>query len=107
MNEIQSWGKSFPAVLQRSDGHARIAAALGGIIVGSAFALACFEFSPPKSKLEQLFDFRTVQVVVPVAIMAVFFWGMFLCYSRWRRVRAAEQVVTSGLVESAAKYPVA
>ena len=31
-----------------------------------------------------------VQVVVPISILAVFFWGLFLCLHRWRRIRACQ-----------------
>jgi biopolymer transport protein ExbB/TolQ len=48
-----------------------------------------------------MFDLREVQVVVPISILTVFFWGLFLCYHRWQRVKAAEYVSGFNLIVSA------
>jgi biopolymer transport protein ExbB/TolQ/DNA-directed RNA polymerase subunit RPC12/RpoP len=96
------WGDT-PALLKRSDARSRVVAALVGITFGLVFSLLCFQFAPPKSTLEQLFDFRSVQVIVPLSIMAVFFWGLLLCTFRWRRIIACEKVATPELADKAAK----
>lgn len=90
-----------PGILKRGEGFARFTAAVLGIAVGIGLSLLCYWMSPRTSLLSRMFDFRDLQVVVPISILVVFFWGLFLCYHRWRRVRAVEQISSPKLLSGA------
>jgi biopolymer transport protein ExbB/TolQ len=100
-SEPAGWGGETPSVLKQPEGRARVSAAIGGIVLGVCVAVLCFFIVPHGSILGRMFDLREVQVVVPISILTVFFWGLFLCYHRWQRVKAAEYVSGFNLIVSA------
>jgi biopolymer transport protein ExbB/TolQ len=99
--ESDLWSGKTPKVLKQPEGRARVWAAIGGIILGGCVAALCYSLLPHKSIVGRMFDFSKVEVVVPVSIVAVFFWGLFLCWYRWRLVRVCERASSSKLLTAA------
>lgn len=94
-------GSEIPSILKQPEGSARLSAAVGGIILSACVTVLCFFALPHTSILGRMFDLRKIEVVVPFSIVAVFFWGLFLCWHRWQRVQAFEQVSGSKLLSMA------
>lgn len=90
-----------PSVLKQPEGRTRFWAAIGGIVLGVGVALLCFFATSHESIVGRMFDFRKAEVVVPICIVTVFFWGLLLCWHRWRRVQACEGVSGSKLLTTA------
>jgi biopolymer transport protein ExbB/TolQ len=100
-DQLDPWGLRIPAVLKQPEGHARFSAAVGGMILGVCVAVLCFFVVPHQTILGRMFDLRKAEVIVPISIVAVFFWGMFLCLHRWQRVRACEDASTFKMLTAA------
>jgi biopolymer transport protein ExbB/TolQ len=94
-------GVETPAILKQPEGRASVSAALAGLVLGTALAGVCFFTAPPGSILERMFNFHQIQAAVPASILVIFFWGLFLCFHRWRRMRASETVSSLELVAKA------
>jgi biopolymer transport protein ExbB/TolQ len=90
-----------PVVLKRNPTRARVMSAVGGLVIGAGLGFACYTYLPAGHILHRMFDFNDPQVVVPVAILTVFFWGLLLCFDRWLQVRAAERVSSRALLQRA------
>jgi hypothetical protein len=100
-SEQTGWVGEAPSILKQPEGRARVSAAVGGGILGVCLAVLCFFIAPHGSILGRMFDLREVQVILPISILTVFFWGLFLCFYRWQRVRASERVCGFSLVVTA------
>jgi hypothetical protein len=97
------WDIDIPSVLKQPEGRVGISTAMGGAIMGVCLAVLSYNLAPPKSILGRMFDLHRPEVFVPVSIVAVFFWGGFLCFYRSRRTRACEKVSSGELLATASR----
>ena len=93
--------RDVPRVLVADEARVRRRVALLGVAIGCLSAVALFFLSPRDSMLEHMFDLRSPATSIPIAITSLFFWGMFLCLWRWRRLRALERISPRSLVVDA------
>jgi biopolymer transport protein ExbB/TolQ len=95
-------GVTTPGILKKGDGGFRWLAAFLGLAAGAGASWFCFQYAQPESNVGRMFDFHQPQIVVPISILWVFFWGLLLCLYRWRRVAASERVASTELALAAA-----
>jgi biopolymer transport protein ExbB/TolQ len=92
--------KSVPPALAAAAG-SRTVAAIIGVLAGVLVSLVLFLASPRSTLLFEMFDFRRPSTAIPVAILAMFFWGAAICVLRWRRLRALESISGKALLDAA------
>ncbi len=93
--------RAVPAALQRSVAAERAMAAMGGAAAGVLISFGLFALSPRNTLLFQMFDLRKPATVIPVSILAMFFWGIGICLLRWRRLLAMESISERELLQDA------
>lgn len=107
MTNATEWnvrGIKTPRILKQSETPYRWLACLVGIAFGICISIYFSQNAAPNSSLAEMFDFHEkVQVAVPLSILSVFFWGLFLCLYRLLRIRGLEKIASAELANATAE----
>src|SRR5262249_4257044 len=57
-----------------------------GITMGVSIGFILFKVLPEGAPLKKMFDFRNIEAVIPVTIMCLFLWGLWICLFRAHHV---------------------
>jgi|GEM_PF-2719344 len=84
-----SMPNDVPAALLRSERSAGLVSMVFGVGIGvvAGFVLAA---TGGNSMLGHVFSLRSATSAIPFAILCVFFWGLFICFFRYRKLRAVD-----------------
>ncbi len=97
-----------PAILNQPDNRIQSNSAIIGIAVGVLISILIGVLSPEESVLGRLFGFKGIQVVLPVAMLSMFFWGIALIHFRRQKSQMVEKSSSgdaiSDLTYNLAKY---
>jgi biopolymer transport protein ExbB/TolQ len=104
LRNIGSWQsrvnlpRTVPAVLTEAADPSRKGALLG-CAASALISGAIFLAAPKASVAHRIFDLTSAPTAIPVAVLAMFFWGMYVCWFRWRRLTALEGVSDRSLLQ--------
>ena len=98
-----------PWLLRISSNTLQTIAGVIGVTTGTAVSVALFAKAPAESILGRLFDLSNPQGLIPLVMLGMFFWGVFLILLRRLRVRRMESLsnpdVMSALTETITTIP--
>lgn len=95
--------QTTPWILKRSDRIFGMIAATLGMLIGLTISLLTYLGSSRNSMLGRMFDLESITTMIPITILAMFFWGLLICILRFWRLRSIEFVSHHSLLSDANK----